>query len=237
MTQSSSEDLIMISKVRVGVADSGINPNHRHVGGVAGGVGLRFRDGVVEVDDAWEDLLGHGTAAAATIRAHAPSAELYAIRIFRRRLETHVDTLLRAIEWAISDCPEGPGALDLLNLSLGCTEDAREPEFAAACERAHKAGLVIFAAHEVSGEPSLPGRLDRVVAVRADRELEADTIRYEDGVFVASTWARELPGLPKERNFHGVSLAVAHVTGMAAALLATGVAKSELAERLRLRCG
>ncbi|TDI48517.1 MAG: hypothetical protein E2P02_00445 [Acidobacteria bacterium] len=220
----------MISKVRVGVADSGINPNHRHVGGVAGGVGLRFRDGVVEVDDAWEDLLGHGTAAAATIRAHAPSAELYAIRIFRRRLETHVDTLLRAIEWASSE------PLDLLNLSLGCMEEARVPEFTAACERAHELGLVIFAAHEVSGEPSLPGRLDGVVAVRADRELEADKIRYEHGAFVASTWARVLPGLPKERNFHGVSLAVAHVTGMAAALLATGVAKSELAERLRLRC-
>ena len=77
--------------------------------------------------------------------------------------------------------------------------------------------------------------LSFVVAVREDRELDADTIRYEDGVFVASTWARELPGLPKERNFHGVSLAVAHVTGMAAALLATGVAKSEIADRLRHR--
>ena len=219
----------MISNVRVGVADSGINPHHRHVGGVAGGVGLRFSDGVVEVDDAWEDVLGHGTAAAATIRAHAPSAELYSIRIFRRRLETHVDTLLRAIEWASSGFPE---TLDLLNLSLGCTQEARASEFAAACERAHEAGLVIVAAHEVSGQPSLPGRLDGVVAVREDRELDADTIRYEDGVFVASTWARELSGLPRERNFHGVSLAVAHVTGMAAALLATGVAKSELAERL-----
>ncbi len=220
----------MISKVRVGVADSGINPNHRHVGGVAGGVGLRFRDGVVEVDDAWEDLLGHGTAAAATIRAHAPRAELYAIRIFRRRLETHVDTLLRAIEWASSDCPE---PLDILNLSLGCTEEARAPEFAAACGRAHEAGLIIVAAHEVSGKPSLPGRLDGVVAVRDDRELDADTIRYEDGVFVASPWAREIPGLPRERNFHGASLAVAHVTGMAAALVTTGVAKSELTERLQ----
>ena len=224
-----------MSNVRVGVADSGINPHHRHVGGVAGGVGLRFSNGVVEVDDDWEDMLGHGTAAAATIRAHAPSAELYSIRIFRRRLETHVDTLLRAIEWASSASSASSGCpktLDLLNLSLGCTEEARAPEFAAACERAHEAGLVIVAAHEVSGQPSLPGRLDGVVAVRENRELDADAIRYEDGVFVASTWARELPGLPKERNFHGVSLAVAHVTGMAAALLATGVAKSELAERL-----
>ncbi|GMR24291.1 MAG: hypothetical protein BMS9Abin37_2814 [Acidobacteriota bacterium] len=59
-----------------------------------------------------------------------------------------------------------------------------------------------------------------------------DAIRYENGVFVASSWARELPGLPKERNVHGVSLAVAHVTGMAAALLGGSVAKSELADRL-----
>ena len=198
----------MSSNVRVGIADSGINPHHPHVGGVSGGVGLRFRDGVVEADDAWQDMLGHGTAAAATIRHHAPSAELYSIRIFRRRLETHVDTLLGAIEWASSE------TLDLLNLSLGCTEQGRAPEFAAACARAHEVGLVIVAAQELSGKPSLPGRLDGVIAVREDHELEADAIRYENGVFVASSWARELPGLPKERNFHGVSLAVAHVTGM-----------------------
>lgn len=215
------------AKVRVGVADSGINPHHRHVGHVSGGVGLRLQDRVVEADDDWEDKIGHGTAAAATIHAHAPSAELYSIRIFRRRLETHVDTLLRAIEWASSE------TLDLLNLSLGCTEEARAPDFAAACARAHEAGLVIVAAHELSGQPSLPGRLDGVIAVRADPGLEADAIRYENGVFIASSWARELPGLPKERNFHGVSLAVAHVTGMAAALLAESVHKSELADRLR----
>ena len=62
--------------------------------------------------------------------------------------------------------------------------------------------------------------------------MGADAIRYENGVFVASSWARELPGLPKKRNFHGVSLAVAHVTGMAAALLAEGVTKSALTDRL-----
>ena len=104
-------------KVRVGVADSGINPRHRHVGSVAGGVGLRFSDGIVETDDDWEDVLGHGTAAAATIRAHAPSAELYSIRIFRRRLETHVDTLLAAIEWASSE------TLDLLIFILKISKE------------------------------------------------------------------------------------------------------------------
>ena len=154
------------------------------------------------------------------------------LRIFRRRLETRVDTLLGAIEWACSDCPDCPETLDLLNLSLGCTEEGRAPEFAAACTRAHEVGLVIVAAQELSGRPSLPGRLDGVIAVREDHELEADAIRYENGVFVASSWARELPGLPKERNLHGVSLAVAHVTGMAAVLLAQGVAKSELTDRL-----
>jgi flavin-dependent dehydrogenase len=154
-------------------------------------------------------------------------ARLARLCIFRRRLETHVDTLLGAIEWASSE------TLDLLNLSLGCTEEGRAPEFVAACARAREVGLVIVAAQESSGEPSLPGRLDGVIAVEGNHELEADAIRYENGVFAASSWARELPGLPKERNVHGVSLAVAHVTGMAAALLAESVAKSELADRLR----
>lgn len=221
----------MKKTVSVGVADSGINPVHRQVGSVAGGVGIRYRDGQVELDTEWKDMLGHGTSAAATVRGHAPDAELYSIRIFRRRLEAHVEALLGAMDWACSN------GLDLLNLSLGCTERAREADFAEACTRASRAGLLIVAAAEVSGEASLPGLLDDVIAVRADRGLETDELRFENGVFVASTWARPLGELPKERNFYGVSLAIAHVTGMAAALLASGVRKEDVRSRLAERSG
>jgi hypothetical protein len=76
----------------VGIVDSGINARDPQVVAVEGGVGIRVRDGRVERDSSWEDLLGHGTAVAATIREHAPSASLVSIRVFHRRL-SHFDPM------------------------------------------------------------------------------------------------------------------------------------------------
>lgn len=203
----------MTRPLRVGVADSGINPRDPQAGGVAGGVGIHFRDGRIERNDAWADLLGHGTAVAATIRGHAPGCALYAVRIFQRGLEARVETLLSAIEWAASE------KLDLLNLSVGCQSLDRESEFIGVCRAASAAGVVIVAAAEVDGKPSLPGKLPGIVAVRADFSLEPAELRLEGAVFLASPWARTRGELPREKNFHGTSFAVANVTGLAARLL------------------
>lgn len=198
--------------VKVGVVDSGINRRHRQIGRVAGGVGVRIRDGEVLLDDDWADGIGHGTAVAATILAHAPDAELYSIRIFHRRLETRADALSRALEWAHEH------ELDLVNLSLGCRE--RAPSVV---------GVPVIVA---PAEEDYPGS----IAVRDDRDLDIDQLVYRDGAFIASPWARTLDELPKERNFHGTSLAVAHVTGFAARALGAGVPPNELQSALRDGC-
>jgi hypothetical protein len=53
-----------------------------------------------------------------------------------------------------------------------------------------------------------------------DYTLARDRYRVtaEGGVtrFHASGFAREIPGVPRERNLHGISLAVANMTGFAA---------------------
>jgi len=200
--------------VRVGVADSGVNPHHPQVGSVAGGVELHFHQGRIHRGADVQDLLGHGTAIAATIRGHAPDAELYAIRIFRRRLLTHIEILLAAIDWAAEQ------DLHLLNLSLGTTNPQHRAALEAGTRRAEEKGLFVVAAAEANGADSLPGALPTVLGVLADPALEDDRYYCEPrGRLVASPWARALPGLPRQRNFHGVSLAVAHLTGIAARAL------------------
>lgn len=207
--------------VRVGIVDSGINPRHRQVGRVPGGVGIHVDSGgAIQLDDDWIDRLGHGTAVAATIHGHAPEAELYAIRIFRRRLEAHSDALCHAVDWARSH------ELDVLNLSLGCAD--REDDVLPA----EPSSWIVVA----PSTPSLSRGRDGVIAVRDDPALGVDEVRFEHGDAVASPWARPLGELPKERNFHGVSLAVAHVTGMVASLLAEGVPKGGVGSALRERC-
>ena len=195
--------------IRVGIVDSGLNARDPQVVAVEGGVGIRFRDGRVERDSSWEDLLGHGTAVAATIRGHAPNAALYSIRVFHRTLEAHFEAILGAIEWGMED------RLDILNLSLGCANRDRDAAFGSACARAMDRGVAVVSAAGTSGESSF-------FAVAADYALEGEAIRFERGLFHASPWARQRGILPREKNFHGTSFAVAHVSGIAARLLSEG---------------
>ena len=96
--------------VRVAVIDSGVNPAHPHVGGVAGGTAIAA-DGSSGGD--YIDRLGHGTAVAAAIRERAPGAELLAVKVFDRRLSASIEALVQGIGWAaVHDA-------DLINLSLG----------------------------------------------------------------------------------------------------------------------
>ena len=51
------------------------------------------------------------------------------------------------------------------------------------------------------------------------RSRAIDIESTDDGgvtLFHASGFAREIPGVPRERNLHGISLAVANMTGFAA---------------------
>ena len=203
----------MTEGIRIGVIDSGINPVHPHAGPVAGGVRIRMRDGRIEEDEDWEDLLGHGTATAATIRGHAPDASLYAIRIFVRRLTAHTEALLSAIDWAIKQ------RMHLVNLSLGCTAFRWEQAFREVCSRATQADITIVSASETDGTPSLPGVLPDVIGVCSDPRLQDGTIAIKDEVFFAPPWARPLGNLPRERNLQGDSLAVANVTGIIARIM------------------
>jgi subtilisin family serine protease len=191
------------------VVDSGIHPRDFQVGDVEGGVGIRFRDGAIVRDSDWEDRLGHGTAVAATIRGHAPAARLYAIRVFHRVLEARFESILDAIEWGIE------AHCDLLNLSLGSHAD-REDAFAAACARAAEKGVTVVSASSASGRGA------SFLAVAGDYVLEGEALRIQNGVVHASPWARERGSLPREKNFHGTSFAVARVTGIAARLLSEG---------------
>ena len=195
--------------VRVGIVDSGINARDPQVVAVEGGVGIRFRDGRVERDSSWEDLLGHGTAVAATIRGYAPAASLLSIRVFHRTLEAHFEAVLDAIEWGVEQ------RLDLLNLSLGCANQERDEAFDSACARAMERGVAVVSAAGTSGRSAF-------FAVAADYALEREAIRFEGGLFHASPWARQRGVLPREKNFHGTSFAVAHVTGIAARLVSEG---------------
>jgi len=196
--------------MKIAVVDSCIKERHPHVGAVAGGVDFTGAQD-------WSDRLGHGTAVAGAIREKAPGGELYAVKIFDQRLSTSIETIVRALAW----CAEQ--RMDLVNLSLGTSNESHRPEF----ERA-VAGLTV-----VSAAGALPGLLNGVIAVAADLDCPRDRFYYRDGVFYSSPYPRLIPGVPPERNLHGSSFAVANLTGFAAQLGGVGDLHAELIRRAR----
>ena len=52
--------------------------------------------------------------------------------------------------------------------------------------------------------------------VAGDDSCDRSSYRFhpDTGVFTASSYPRPVPGVPKERNLHGISFAVANFTGL-----------------------
>ena len=131
---------------RVAIVDSGIFAEHPSVGAIAGGIAIAGED--------LTDHLGHGTAVAATIRAAAPDAGLFIVKIFDRSLACPAGELLRGLDWCIAN------RMDLVNLSLGTSNPAHAEALRAVVERAAAAGVRI-----VAPVGSLPGDLEGVIGV------------------------------------------------------------------------
>jgi subtilisin family serine protease len=197
--------------VRVAVIDSGVNTTHPHVGEVASGIAID-EQGIERAD--YLDRLGHGTAVTAAIREKAPDAELFAIKVFDRSLSTNVASLVAGIDWAAN------AGAHLVNLSLGTPRQVHESALRDAVERAAARGTLIVSAYNDGDSRWLPGSLPGVIPVLVDYTLERDRYRITDDggvtLFHASGFAREIPGVPRERNLHGISLAVANMTGFSA---------------------
>ena len=186
--------------MKIAIVDSGIHPGHPHVGEVAGGIEIAV-DGVS--NDAI-DRLGHGTAVAGAIREKMPDAQLYAVKVFDRRLTANIGVILRALEW----CRDH--RMDLVNLSLGTRNPAHLESFV----RVLGDDLLVVSPADV-----LPGSLPQAIGVLPDPDCSRDAFRYHAGVFHASPYPRPIPGVPVARNLQGASFAVANMTGLVARAL------------------
>jgi subtilisin family serine protease len=217
--------------VRIAVVDSGVHADHPHVGGVSGGIAIGPAG---ELGDDFVDRLGHGTAVSAAIREKAPDCELLAVRVFDRTLMTTGPALVAAIEWSARQ------GVQLINLSLGTSNQEHAAALAAAVAMAEGHGALVVSAAPQGGAAWLPGGLPGVVAVDVDWDCPRDECRVvianADGILLsASGYPRPIPGVPPERNFSGLSFAVANATGLLALMLEGERAATlgTLADRLR----
>jgi subtilisin family serine protease len=186
-----------------------VNPRHPHISSVAGGVSILGREEVEE--DSFVDLLGHGTAVMAAIQEKAPDARYFAVKLFHHSLRTTTPALLTAIEWAIAK------EVHVINLSLGTLNWDYESRMQAIVKKATDSGTILVSAREAGGQACLPGSLQGVIGVSLDWDCPRTQYRCQLGsngsFYYASGYPRSLPGMARERNLHGISFAVANMTG------------------------
>jgi len=203
--------------VRVAILDSGVNALHSHVREVAGGVHIRLREnGSLEFDTDYRDLLGHGTAVAGVIRAKAPEAELFAVRVFDRELRTHSSVVAAAIRWAVDQ------SVHVINISLGTEREEHREVLQSACEEAAERHIILIAASEGDEREWFPASFPNVIAVAGDDRCgwnEHFYIPDTSATFRAHPSPRPLPGRPQRFNLRGHSFAAAHITARVAQML------------------
>jgi subtilisin family serine protease len=200
--------------VRIATIDSGIAPGHPHLGPIVGGASVQA-DGTIRVGlQHTVDRLGHGTAVMAAIQEKAPAADYIAVKVFHDGLATNAATLLRAIDWCITQ------KVAVVNLSLGTVNVVHRDAFAGVADDASAAGCLLVAAREANGQPCYPGALPSVIGVDLDWDCPREAYRCvtmaDETRFRASGYPRPVPGVPPARNLHGISFAVANMSGFVA---------------------
>lgn len=196
--------------LKIAVIDSGVNLRHPHICASTRGVVI----GSESEGNCTDDPVGHGTAVMAAIQEKAPDAEYFAVKLFDASLRATSDRLIKAIEWAIEN------RMDVVNLSLGTPNFDYRDQLQQLVERAATAGMLLVSARCAGQHPVLPGVLEGVIGVDVDWDLPRDRYRVSEAkghpYFLASGYPRPLPGMPPSRNLHGISFAVANMTGFVA---------------------
>jgi len=203
---------------RVCVIDSGVDPGHPAVGAVSGAWAAEpSGESIAIVEEAAQDPVGHGTAAAGIVRSLAPECDLYSVRVLG---EGNIGTgraLLAGLEWAIEQ------GFELVNMSLATTRREFVAELHRLADAAYFNGtLLVCSAHNMIME-SYPWRFAAVVSVGSHEEPDPFTFFYNPqppvefyarGVDVEVPWADK-----SVITATGNSFAAPHITGIAALIL------------------
>ena len=193
--------------IRVAVIDSGVNRAHQHICARTDSVALWPDEPGATLDD----RLGHGTAVMAAIQEKAPAAHYFAVKLFESSLRSSSTRLLESLDWVLKN------DIDVVNLSLGTSEYYRAAELERVTGNLSKRGTFVVSARRSGDRLMMPGCFENVVGVELDWNLPRSRYRVtnigKQPFFWASGFPRTLPGVSPARNLHGISFAVANMTG------------------------
>jgi subtilisin len=152
--------------VKVCILDSGVDASHPLVGEIAGSVAISVDEEgeTVAEPDEEGDLCGHGTACAAIVRALAPKAEIYSVRVLGAGFTGSGKKLLAGLRWSVEQ------GYDIVNMSLSTTKRQFGEMLHELADRAYFRGTVLVAAAHNMPVESFPWRFSSVISVGSHEE-------------------------------------------------------------------
>lgn len=204
--------------VNIAVVDSGIDGTHPYLedavkGGVAIGVDSK---GNIYFDDDYTDVAGHGTGCAGLIKRIAPDSSLYSVKILDEDLESYTEVLVESIRWAVAS------NMNIINLSLGTSNEELKPMLQEACDFANKKNVLIVAAGERRRPRNYPAEFPNVFGVDETEiyGMYSYTARQGEQIEFFTGDQVKVPWLDHGYLFRwGASFAAAHFTGIVALIL------------------
>ncbi|MER7463478.1 S8 family peptidase [Streptomyces sp. NPDC097981] len=216
------------------VVDTGINTGHQEFGG-------RARVGYNGVFlESSTDCNGHGTHVAGTLGGAtygvAKGVSLVGVKVANCKGSSTLTTILGGLEWMVKDAAAAPGTPAVANMSMGGT---RSHALDTAVTRAVAAGITFTAAagndadDACTGSPAaVPAAVTVGAADAADQWAPfsghgscVDLVA--PGVSVTSAWKGSETALARSS---GTSMAAPHAAGVAALILAEGIAEGGTAK-------
>ena len=207
------------SGVRVCILDSGIEPGHPLVGEIQGAWAISIgedEEPVVE-EDTDGDQCGHGTACASIVRALAPEAELYSVRVLGAGYTGSGPVLLAGLRWAIDQ------GFDVVNMSLSTTKKQFAAVLHELADSAYfRRTVLVASAHNMPVE-SFPWKFSSVVSV-GSHELDDPHMLFSNPLPPVEFFARgvdlDVAWLGGSTiRVTGNSFATPHVSGFCALVL------------------
>lgn len=208
-----------MNKVRIAIIDTGIFNGFTYNGVKEPLDGCRFwiEHDDIYMDEHYEDLQGHGTMVAATIKKYCPNSFLYVIKIYDQHARTSSVLLLQAL-YHLANIE-----VDYINISLAVDGEVWKEEISSALKHLDNQGKKVFVAVKNGLVTSFPASDPSCYGVRSKEEFAGTMkIQYEGsnegkGIFLCDGSQEKveiLEGIEKE--FIGNSKATAKALGIIA---------------------